>query len=252
MLQIKKSVHLLFLLALTVICFDITLPAAAKTVPVKEKQSNTIQKSNLIIVGDSRTVNMSKWVTQSVPTEFVAKSGQGYAWFVNTAIDEVNRIKKPNDSIVIWLGVNDYFNNINNKSSWSAYAEKINELASNEWADCTVYVAAVGYVDRGKHIAYFGTDKRSNVTAINRGNKIKGIYEFNQNLKASLNSSIIWLDTYSVIGIKNSDKITTPDDLWMTRKDGSKDGLHYGKTKTQEIYNFFVKSTSTSTKKTGY
>jgi hypothetical protein len=141
--------------------------------------------------------------------------------------------------------VNDYFNDINKKKSWKAYADKLNYLVSKDWADCKVYVAAVGYVDRAKHIDYFGIDKRTNVTSTNKGNKIKGISEFNQKLKASLNNKITWIDTKKVIGIKSNDTDNTPDNIWITRENGKKDGLHYGKNKTQEIYDYFVKITMT-------
>lgn len=104
-------------------------------------------------------------------------------------------------------------------------------------------MAAVGYVDRTKHNAYYGKDTRSNVTQLIYVNPIHGIAEFNQKLQASLNSKITWIDTSKVIGIPNDDTTVTPDNIWCTRANGMKDGLHYSKSKTQEIYNDFVKQT---------
>jgi hypothetical protein len=206
---------------------------------------NTIlnQDSKLIIVGDSRTNNMSKWVTTSVTTQFVAESGKGYVWFVDMGIDRVNAIAKPGDTIIIWLGVNDYFSSTLGGDTWTVYANKINSLAANEWADCKIRYAAVGYVDRAKHITYYGTDKRTNVTALTSGNKIQGINEFNEKLKESLSSNITWIETFEIIGINDNDTEVTSNSIWLTRANGLKDGLHYGKVKTQQIYDYFVKET---------
>lgn len=205
------------------------------------KTTSVDKKRKLIIVGDSRTHNMSNWVNTSVPTRFVAKSHMGFNWLMDEGIGKVNAVKKPGDVIVVWLGVNDYFSNSLGGDTWSVYANKLNSLANYEWADCKVYVAAVGYVDRAKHIAFYGKDIRSNVTQLASGNRIHGIEEFNKKLKASLSSKINWIDTYGVIGIPNNDTAVTPDNIWYTRENGKKDGLHYGIEKTQEIYNYFVK-----------
>jgi hypothetical protein len=204
---------------------------------------NSTTNKKLIIVGDSRTHNMSKWVNTSVPTKFVAKSGQGYNWFVSEGINSVNSIKNPGDTIVIWLGVNDYFSTILGGNSWTVYANKINDLTKYEWSDCKVYVASVGYVDRAKMLLYYGTCARSNVTMLNENNNLKGIQEFNELLKSSLSNKISWINTYNVIGINNNDFEITSDDLWITRENGKKDGLHYGVAKTQEVYNYFVECT---------
>lgn len=202
---------------------------------------NEIKK--LILVGDSRTNNMNKWVKTSVPTEFVAKSQMGFRWFEEDAIDHVNAIKNKGDVIVIWLGVNDYNSVSLGGDTWTVYANKINSLANNEWSDCKVYVAAVGYVDRAKQYAYYGKDIRSNVTQLSYGNQIYGIAEFNNKLKEALNDKTTWLDTYDVIGIQSDDITVTSDNIWYTRANGLKDGLHYSKSKTQEIYNYFVNQT---------
>lgn len=203
------------------------------------KNNLEIDNNKLIIVGDSRTYNMSKWVNPTVHTEFVAKNGEGYLWFVKEAVTKVNNMIKPGDSIIIWLGVNDYTSNDLGNDSWKAYSEKINSLVANEWAECKVYVASVGYIDRNKYKSFFGKDAKANVNDKN----VKGIQEFNINLKAELSSNITWLETNRVIGIKSSDKDYIPDNIWISRENGLKDGIHYGKTKTQEVYNYFVNST---------
>ncbi|HEX3077567.1 MAG TPA: leucine-rich repeat domain-containing protein [Lachnospiraceae bacterium] len=212
-------------------------------VNTEASEGNSNIQKKLIVVGDSRTYNMKNWVKTTVPTAFVAKSGQGYIWFVNEGIQSVNAIKNPGDTIVIWLGVNDYFANYLGGNSWSIYANEINYLARNTWSDCKVYVASVGYVDCTRMGSFYGTCIRSNVTSLANGNNIYGIRQFNWLLKDSLVDAVSWIDTNEVIGIKDTDFEVTPDNLWLTTPNGKKDGLHYGQSKTQEIYNLFVKET---------
>ncbi len=199
--------------------------------------------NKLIIVGDSRTNNMSKWVLTNVNTEFICKEGQGYDWFCKTAVGEVNSIKKPGDTILIWLGVNDYNSDKLGGNPWIYYSDKINSLAAGKWKDCKVYVAEVGYVDANLIQAYYGKKLKSNVTQLSTGYKIKGIKEFNYNLKEGLNDGVTWIPTNTVIGIKGNDKAATSKNLWVTKIDGKKDGLHYGREITRKIYQYFVEKT---------
>lgn len=210
---------------------------------IKFGRDNTIvnDKNKLILVGDSRTNNMSKWVNTSIPTKFIAKSGEGYKWFSESGISRVNNTAKPGDVIIVWLGVNDYSSKILGDNSWLLYSNKINSLAKKEWSDCNVYVASVGYVDKQKIEKYFGNNIKSNEILVHKKKKIIGIQIFNKKIKSSLDDKITWIDTNKIIGIKGSDSVKTSSNIWLTRKNGKKDGLHYGKIKTQEIYDFFVK-----------
>lgn len=200
-------------------------------------------RNRLIIVGDSRTYNMSQWISTNNCTLYVAKNGQGYNWFEEEAINKVNKLVKAGDSIVIWLGVNDYYQDIHGQDCWKAYSEKINNLSANEWSDCKIYVASVGYVDRNRMIEYYGKVSRTNSARLAGNKKIKGIKEFNERLQKGLSKNITWLDTYEVIGIDHGDSTYIPKNIWATRGNGEKDGLHYGQEKTKEVYDFFVKST---------
>lgn len=194
----------------------------------------------LIVVGDSRTVNMSQWVEQKVNTTFIAENGKGYKWFVNKAIPQVNKVKEAGDSIVIWLGVNDYFKTDNDY--WQKYADIYNSLVNTTWRDCYVYVASVGYVDRNKIISYYNKDNRSNIESIDGYANISGIREFNQLLKENLNDNIQWIDISDVIGIDANDNVTK-NNIWFKHGDGRLDGLHYGKDISQKVYNRFIKET---------
>ncbi len=200
-------------------------------------------KNRLIIVGDSRTYNMCQWVSATNQTVFIAKNGQGYLWFEEEAVNKVTKLVKAGDSIVIWLGVNDYFQNMKGQDSWKVYAEKINNLSENEWSGCKIYVASVGYVDRNRMLDYYGKVTRTNITRLDRNRKMKGIKEFNESLCKNLSKNITWLDTYEVIGIDHSDSNYIPEDIWATRTNGQKDGLHYGQAKTKQVYDFFIEST---------
>lgn len=196
--------------------------------------------AKVIMVGDSRTVEIKKFVEEELyweaeesddwdgltEIEFICKSGKGYRWFVDSAIDQVNAIKEPGDSIVIWMGVNDYRSSSYGDSPYFMYAQIYNYLADYAWTDCDIYVASVGYVDRNRIRLYYGKDNRSNSKAIGSKNGIRGIKEFNEKLQENLSDSINWIDLETVIGIKANDN-GTANGFWRVNDNGLTDGLHY-------------------------
>jgi hypothetical protein len=200
----------------------------------------TEESNKLILVGDSRINNMSQWVSTCVDTEFVAKAGEGYEWFLNTGIEQVNKIREPGDVILIWIGVNDYNHADLGGNSWDLYAGEINSLAEGEWSDCRVIVVETGYVDIQRIFNFYGKIDRANVTQIDNGLIVKGIQEFNVKLKNCLSSRVSWLTVNSFLGLNSSDTDTTPDSMWVIRENGLTDGIHYGPIKTQGIYYYFV------------
>jgi hypothetical protein len=230
------SLSVMFFVSLTLVS---PIKASAKT------SSNKTYDGKLIIVGDSRTRNMSRWVrTSSVETRFVAESGKGYEWFISEGIDEVSEIAEAGDTVLVWLGVNDY-NNISlynkyGKTPWELYTEIINQLSVNEWANLKVCVAGVGYVDRSRLITYYGVDSRSNVADIDENLPISGIQGFNTYLKENLYTNISWLNPANIIGIASNDEPTRVN-VWLKRSNGLYDGLHYNKATTQKIYDYFAK-----------
>lgn len=230
---IRKIISIVILLVL--------LPAT----PIYATEKTEPYTGKLIIIGDSRTRNMSKWVrTGTIETRFVAKSGMGYEWFVSEGAAQVTEIAEAGDTILVWLGVNDYNSNklysTYNKSPWELYSEEINYLAKNDWAKFKVCVAGVGYIDRNRILNYYGGDKKSNVAQIGTGVQINGIKDFNAKLKKSLDKSVTWMNPIYTIGISSSDE-TTKQSLWVKRANGLYDGLHYNKATTQKIYNYFAK-----------
>lgn len=213
-----------------------------ETDPITNADATNYPTNKLIMVGDSRTNYMSKWVMPNVQTEFISKGGKGYQWFEQEAIAQVNQIKKPGDVILIWLGVNDYFSTTLSNDTVLTYASKINSLAANEWSDCKVFVAEVGYVDINRMLNYYGKLTRANVTSLASGNSLNGIMEFNDYLSFFLTDNIQWVYTNHIIGIYPSDGEITPEELWLVRDNGKTDGLHYSQQKSTELYQYFVKA----------
>ena len=85
-----------------------------------------------IFIGDSRFVGMDKAVDiESKDRQFcVAKIGQGYYWFKNTALKKIEKIRKENTALTKWryvvcLGVNDLGNSEN-------YLKLYDELTSSD------------------------------------------------------------------------------------------------------------------------
>lgn len=230
--MIKKIGKITILISLVIV--SVMMILLAKTVNASGK---------IIIIGDSRTRNMSRWVKTSTETRFVAKSGQGYEWFIKEGAKEATGLAEKGDTIIVWLGVNDY--DVSRvyvkykKTPWELYTEAINKLAKTDWAGLKVCVAAVGYVDRNRMISFYDFDIKSNIFPINQDIPIDGIKGFNDYLKNHLDPSIAWIDPNDIIGIDNSDK-TTKSDLWVKRSNGSYDGLHYSKVTTQKVYDYFV------------
>lgn len=106
------------------------------------------ESTGIIFIGDSRTVGMSKAVAIEDNVFFVAKVGQGYDWFCNTAIDSAEDIINSNDYdnwvIITNLGVNDLGN-------VEKYKAKYKELLDGEWKDYDFYITSVYCIDESKY-----------------------------------------------------------------------------------------------------
>lgn len=118
--------------------------------------SNNIETSGTLYVGDSRTHGMM--LTGVISSEnTIYGTGYGYNWFIgngtftssntnatNGAVAAVNAKISSGESynIVIWLGVNDY-----SYISAEQYYNEYYELATNEWQNQNIYIVEVGPVD---------------------------------------------------------------------------------------------------------
>ncbi len=185
------------------------------------EESSSVNPKETFFIGDSRTHGMviNKVVDSN---NAVYGTGLGYNWFIgsgtftnyttnasNGAITKANSIIPENSSvdIVIWLGANDY------KSGAERYFNKFVELADGEWSNHTLYIVSVGPVDDAK-TKYAKND---------------GINTFNNDMKELIENSGKSNLKYVELGLSSSDI-----------KYYDKEGLHYGKSDYQNIYNIII------------
>lgn len=153
-----------------------------------------------LFVGDSRTVQL-KMAVGSTDKAYVAKVGEGYNWFKNTALTEIQETAGNGTVMVINFGVNDLGN-----------ASKYIKLVNNNidaWtaAGITVYYAAVTPVGDSARVT---NDQ---------------IESFNARLKDELDPRIQWIDGYSFL---------------QQNGFNASDGLHYDKTTYKNLYSYYM------------
>lgn len=177
-----------------------------------KNNTNIVQTSYTIFVGDSRTEDLCQFVKLDSNEKCVAKMSQALSWFQNTAINEIDEILNSNPNhaynIIIDLGVNSL-------SSPQKYANTYNELKSGKWSKHNIIITSVTPVNEPKYAKNY-----------NRQNFNNTIKNFNNQLQESLISSIKYCDIYTPIYdiIKKNDNIT------------SNDGLHYNSNGYKTIY----------------
>lgn len=154
----------------------------------------------MLFVGDSRTVQLQNAVGSN-DKAYVAKVGEGYSWFKNTALSEIHNYAGPGTSMVINFGVNDLANA-------SKYINLVNSNIDS-WvnAGITVYYAAVTPVGNCENV--------SNAQ----------IEAFNAKLQEGLDSRVIWIDGYSYL---SQTGFSTPD------------GLHYSSDTYRNLYSYYL------------
>ena len=178
----------------------------------------TVTNSNpSIFVGDSRTVGMKNSVSELNDNNTIAEGSKRYDWFVNTAINSINsKINNGNSyNIISWMGVNDIATNASSVAE--KYFNKYKELAQGSWSKHTIYVVKVGPVVDSK--TYYVDNAQVN--------------EFNDRMKELINNA----------NISNLKYI----DLSYSINSYDAEGLHYGQSDYQKIYND-IKAKVTSTK----
>lgn len=153
-----------------------------------------------VFVGDSRTVQLQNAVGSN-DKAYIAKVGEGYSWFKNTALSEIHSYAGPGTSMIINFGVNDLANA-------SKYISLINSQV-DEWinAGITVYYAAV-----------------TPVGSCNNVNNAQ-IEAFNAKLQSELDSRIQWIDGYTYL---SQTGFTTAD------------GLHYNSATYKNLYSYYM------------
>ena len=137
----------------------------------------------------------------STDKEYVAKVGEGYVWFRDTALSEIQQYAGNGTTMIINFGVNDLANA-------SKYIKLVNSHV-DEWinAGMTVYYAAVTPVGSSASV--------SNAQ----------IESFNAKLKEGLDPRIQWIDGYSYL---------------QQTGFNTADGLHYDKSTYKNLYSYYM------------
>lgn len=160
--------------------------------------------SDIIIIGDSRTVQMELAVRPS-PYTFISKGAQGYNWMINSAFPEADNKVKHGTKVIIWLGVNDTFNA-------DKYIDAINSKSSN-------------WKSKGATIAY------ATVGPATKGNLENTVPEFNNKLKNGLSRDIQIIDVYNFL-------INTGN--YGFQESSSSEYLHYNNATSKKIYDYMI------------
>ena len=152
-----------------------------------------------LFVGDSRTVQMQLAVG-STDKAYIAKIGEGYSYFKNTAIDKIHDYAGQGTIMIINFGVNDLANA-------SKYIKLVNDnIDTWENAGITVYYSSVTPV---------GCCNVSNAD----------IENFNAKLQSGLDPRVHWIDSYSYL---------------MQTGYSTNDGLHYNKDTYKNLYSYYI------------
>ena len=143
----------------------------------------------LIYMGDSRIVGMMSSITNKSIT-YIAQSGAGYSWLVDSAIPELANKIEGKKFIVLAFGVND-LGNVSN------YLTKYQEL-KDTYPNVNIYIMSVNPVDEAK-------EAESGYTVTN-----ESIENFNETMKNSFGEN--YIDVYAQI----KDNFETEDGVHYT------------------------------------
>lgn len=149
--------------------------------PLVVETQTVTSASDIIFVGDSRTVGMEYAVNNDDYT-WICEVGKGYYWLKEN-IDQVDDYAQPGTKVIINLGVNDLGNA-------SKYVELINS-----------YVDL--WTSEGIEIYYSAVTPVGDTTVTN-----EQIESFNETLQAGLDSRVTWIDSYTYLlenGFSSSD-----------------------------------------------
>lgn len=150
----------------------------------------TAEAENLLIyMGDSRIVGMMSSITNKSIT-YIAQSGAGYSWLVDSAIPELANKIEGKKFIVLAFGVNDLGNAAN-------YLTKYQEL-KDTYPNVNIYIMSVNPVDEAK-------EAENGYTVTN-----ESIENFNETMKNSFGEN--YIDVYAQI----KDNFETEDGVHYT------------------------------------
>lgn len=152
------------------------------SMPNSETESNERQ---LIMIGDSRTVYMHEAVGDDGQI-WSCKGGIGQVWMKGVGVPAVEKYIGSDTNVVILMGINDAWIQTTDPMT-TVYADYLNKKAE-EW---TAKGANVFFVSVNPVRQEWGNNA---VTLTN-----EGIEKFNSEMRAKLNYSIHYIDTYSQI-----------------------------------------------------
>lgn len=154
-----------------------------------------------LFVGDSRTVQLQNAVG-STDKAYIAKIGEGYSYFKNTAVSAIPDYAGQGTVMIINFGVNDLANA-------SKYIKLVNSNI-DAWtnAGITVYYSSV-------------TPVGGNCSSVSNAQ----IENFNAKLKEGLDPRVKWIDSYTYLSQTGF---------------SSSDGLHYNKETYKNLYAYYM------------
>ncbi|MBE5934703.1 MAG: hypothetical protein E7262_02780 [Lachnospiraceae bacterium] len=158
--------------------------------------------SNFVFIGDSRTVAIKSTIGENKHS-WACEVGKGLNWMESTGVPSVeNKISK-GTAVIILMGIND-LHNVNK------YIEYINQKAA-AWSTkgAKTYFVSVNPINEATYTYFKNTE----------------VENFNSKMKAGL-QNVGYIDTYNY--------------LKTTSIDYTKDGLHYNKKTSQDIYNYVL------------
>ena len=179
------------------------------------------------MVGDSRTVDAKQALGSSAPSNvtFVAKGGQGLAWFKSTGYRQLlhsvaSRPRTEKKAVVINLGVND----LQNSSVYVPYMKKV--AANLKKYNCKMYYMSVNPVNSAM-IKRFGARTRTE-QQVAYFNKV--IY---QKLCSGREKCFTYINTCTNLQMKG----------WISNRHnlGHYDGLHYSDATYQRIFDYTMR-----------
>ncbi len=159
--------------------------------------------SNYIFIGDSRFKAMRLWMVENgigLGEIFICENGEGYDYMLAN-YELIKTYANSKSAIIVGMGVNDLYNS-------AKYIALFNQMAAE--LDCKIYFCSVNPVDESK------TNKRSNAA----------ISSFNDIVRKSIDSRIVYIDTYNYLLQEGFD---------------SGDGIHYDNATCAKIY-YYIKT----------
>lgn len=170
---------------------------------------NPSTKSELIFVGDSRTVGLGQVIGGS--PKYIGKIGEGYEWLIRKAVKELEKELQeyPASSVVLNFGIND----LGNITNYILYYQSL----FAKYPDAAFHVVSIHPIEQklAKRAGYCVTNEQ--------------IELFNTQMRAAFPGNFI--DTYSYLMNQN---------YIVSKGKSTVDGVHYTAAGYQAIYNYIM------------